>query len=90
MSAFNGFINYNAWNVNLWIANDEPLYRLALDCLRRCNTQGPNRKPRRGYQLDHAARMFRDILHQQHRDTTPDGVPFTQTNVRHALANLTE
>ena len=32
--SFNGHKNWNHWNVSLWMANDEGLYRLALDCMR--------------------------------------------------------
>lgn len=28
----NGWRNYETWNVILWVANDERLYRLASDC----------------------------------------------------------
>jgi hypothetical protein len=35
MTEYNGHRSWNAWNTALWIANDEGLYRLALDCLRR-------------------------------------------------------
>lgn len=31
---YNGHKNWAYWNVALWIANDEGLYRFAKDCLR--------------------------------------------------------
>jgi len=34
---FNGHRSWNTWNVSLWIGNDEGLYRMALDCLKRTN-----------------------------------------------------
>jgi len=30
--SYNGWKNYQTWNVALWIGNDEGLYRLALSC----------------------------------------------------------
>ena len=46
MSEHNGHHCWNCWNVSLWIANDEPLYRFALEC-------------KEGVSLDRAARRFK-------------------------------
>lgn len=32
MKKFNGFKNYETWNVSLWIRNDESLYNIARSC----------------------------------------------------------
>ena len=32
MTEYNGYTNYETWNVALWIGNDEGFYHLALDC----------------------------------------------------------
>lgn len=69
---YNGHKNYNHWNVSLWIANDEPLYRLALEAIRVC----PNR--------DAAVRYVLDSVPAN----TPDGVPYTKSAVRAALVGL--
>ena len=28
-TSYNGWTNYETWNVSLWLRNDEPLYRIA-------------------------------------------------------------
>ena len=81
MKAYNGHRSYNAWNISLWIANDEPLYRFAIDCLERPKPKGG--KPT----INQATNRF---MRDFEGDRTPDGVPYTKTNVKLALAGLSE
>ncbi|MCK5607954.1 hypothetical protein KAR91_39100 [Candidatus Pacearchaeota archaeon] len=37
MKQYNGHRSWNAWNVSLWINNDETLYRFAMECVRGIN-----------------------------------------------------
>ena len=71
MPKYNGHKNYNAWNVALWLSNDEGLYRLACDCIRRSNNRSE------------AISKLMDYLPEK----TPDGVKYTKTNVRLALVD---
>lgn len=69
---YNGHKNYNAWNVCLWLGNDEPTYRL----MRQVIKTSKNRNA--------AARKLLDLLPTK----TPDGVPYTYTNVRLAMVEM--
>ncbi len=75
MAKYNGHANYNAWNVSLWINNDEGLYGMARDYARRNNRND-------------AARMMLDELSEIGAYTTPDGVKYTVTNIRRAMVGL--
>jgi len=69
---YNGHRNWNQWNVSLWIGNDEPLYRLAMDCLANAKT------------VDKAARRFKRCLPER----TPDGARYSLVAIREALKGL--
>lgn len=81
---YNGHPSYNYWNVALWIGNDEGLYHLARECIRR-------EKGRRK-----AAEAFIEMLvesgYKHHGPTgaicTPDGAPFTVAAVQHGMRGL--
>ena len=78
---YNGHHCWNCWNVSLWIANDEWLYRAALECLNR-----PRKDGKRVSTNVAALRFSRDVMPCTSR--TPDGALYTHTAVRAALAGL--
>ena len=69
--SYNGHPNYNAWNVALWISNDEGLYRWAIELKR-----------------DHGSAKAAEIMLAELPRNTPDGIPWTKTNLRRAIAGL--
>lgn len=76
MPQYNGHASYNAWNVALWIGNDEGLYRLALSCLRQHRRAGGRRA---------AALTFIQCVGT---DATPDGVRWSPSTVYAAMEGL--
>lgn len=77
MKEHNGYRSWNAWNVALWIGNDEPLYRLAMWCLEKRDN-----KPAR------AARLF--MLDMGPGQRTPDGATYNRLSVKLAFEGLIE
>ena len=80
MKEYNGHRSWAAWNVALWVANDESLYRTALRCISKTTTRGGTRNYGR------AAEMF--IREVGEGGKTPDGAPWGKLNVRLALEGL--
>lgn len=79
MAKYNGHKNWNHWNVSLWISNDEGLYNLARDCIRRARNR------------DQAARNFLALLDINgigNNEKTPDGAPYSFSAVRAAMVGL--
>lgn len=73
---YNGHRTRNCWNVNLWINNDEGLYRLACEAVRRHRT-----KPQ-------AAQWVLDTLHDSGITETPDGVRYSRSAILFALRGI--
>lgn len=72
MAKYNGHRSWNAWNVSLWINNDEGLYNLALGLVRE-------------YGRKKAARIMAQNLDGQR---TPDGALFNKTCVYYAMEGM--
>lgn len=73
MAAYNGHKSYNAWNVALWINNDESLYRLAMHCVKSTRTKAA------------AAALF---LREVGTSRTPDGGKYNITVVKAAMVDM--
>lgn len=72
MTKYNGHKNWNHWNVSLWINNDEGLYNLAIDCVKRAGNK------------DKAAVLFMGYCPTR----TPDGAPYSISSVRAAMVEM--
>lgn len=79
---YQGHRSWNAWNVSLWVGNDETLYRAALRCIER--TRSKSGKPRIGL----ATHKFLHIVGPYSK--TPDGAIYNPLCVRLALEGLLE
>ena len=65
MSDYNGWTNYETWNVAFWIGNDKSLYSMARE----------HRNNLRPYQ------DFRDSLRELDVIETPDGVSYSDSGL---------
>ena len=64
---YNGWTNYETWNVALWIGNDESMYAIARDYVKQCR--------RLDEKVDYT--VLADVLAMLFGQTTPDGVNWT-------------
>ena len=70
--AYNGWKNYETWNVALWIGNDEPLYRAAVAFARRYKGQA----------------VYRDfVVAEGLEGKTPDGAPWLGAQLAYSELN---
>lgn len=73
---WNGHKNRNHWNVNLWLHNDERLYGLLCNYVRRHRSK------------DDAAEALRVLLSDLGKTHTPDGAPYSKTTIRAAMRGM--
>ena len=71
MKTYNGHRSWNAWNVSLWLYNDEPLYRMVQSSIERNKTLGA---------------AVRSLMRDLGGEKTPDGAKYTAFAVRLAIA----
>lgn len=76
MATCNGYRNWNHWNVALWINNDETLYRMAQQFIRRALTRSD------------AAYQMAQELKELGIEKTPDGAPYSMTSIRAAMVGM--
>jgi len=74
MAKYNGHRSWNAWNVSLWINNDEPLYRWAFGLVKE-------------HGITRAARLMAEDLRGE---STPDGAKYNYTCIREAMSGMNE
>lgn len=72
MAEYNGHRSWNAWNVSLWINNDEDLYNLARDLAREHGT----------------ARGASKLAEMLAGERTPDGAQYNPTCIREAMRGI--
>jgi hypothetical protein len=72
MAQYNGYTSWNAWNVSLWINNDEYLYRTARDTVQRL-----------GY-----VRGLKELTAMWGGQKTPDGARYNRTGIKQAIQEI--
>jgi hypothetical protein len=71
---YQGYTSWNAWNVSLWIGNDEGLYREAVRLVKK-------------YGIERGARHMAANLAGE---KTPDGARYNLTGIRQAMQGMDE
>ena len=72
MTTYNGYKNWNTWNVSLWINNSEWLYREAYELVQK---YGETRA---------AHKLWKELKGER----TPDGARYTLCGIKAALEGM--
>lgn len=83
MKTYNGHRSWNAWNVALWMGNDESLYRIAMDCIKEARERCENGISTTRL-VSRAARFFISMVEGK----TPDGAKYNHLSVRLCLESF--
>jgi hypothetical protein len=76
MTAFNGYKNWNHWNVSIWINNDERLYRIAQYCIKVTGNRA------------RAVNLMLWELQSTGQTHTKDGALYSKSAIRAAMAGM--
>tara|TARA_R100001594_G_C3995848_1_gene253480 strand:+ start:620 stop:853 length:234 start_codon:yes stop_codon:yes gene_type:complete len=76
MKAYNGHRSWNAWNVSLWINNDELTYKFARHLINNSS----------GQSINHAIKVMQILLPSK----TPDGADYNKLSIKLVLLDLLE
>lgn len=79
MAKYQGHSSRNAWNVSLWINNDENLYRMARNYVIF---------KQRSYSREECAKAMLSELKSMGITKTPDGAPYSVTTIKAAMRGM--
>ena len=87
MKTYNGDRSWNAWNVSLWINNDEGLYFAAVDIINDIKKKKPNWTA--GRVASRAAdRYIAEVVGFDAK--TPDGAKYNKLAIKLAIVDILE
>ena len=89
MKPYNGHRSWGAWNVSLWITNDDFLYQTAMNCLKVALLKRQTSKSLFIQRKSLGRLAARDMM-KYLPPKTPDGARYTELAVRLALDSLAE
>jgi len=84
MKTFNGHRSWNAWNISLWMNNDEMTYSAVCSTIARFRKAKPNAKPDKL-----AGLVTRSLFHNGVvAGKTPDGAVYNRISVKAVVSGL--